>query len=218
MGTGQCRACGADIPAGTTACPGCGALLLEETSTAAHRERAAGPETARSGPETAHTNSPEKSVTDTTTERTDTGGGPTTGGRSLAGRFWLNTLISTTLGFAFALVIASAFFPLYVLGIMAGAFAGGLFHERGVGSGALVGAMSGFLGTLPFVGMLLVVALAGIGGLLASGEPLMMELLVQEEVLVTVGVITLVLVGSVFVGNVVCGLIGGALGGAMADE
>lgn len=219
----QCDTCGVDLPGGTTECPDCGTSLRDETTAAEHhREGTVDLDTDRTDPDetqmareadsTASTATPDARTESTAPDETSAGG------NTLAGRFWLNTLLSGILGFVFAVVIAAEFFPVYFLGIMAGAFAGGLFHRRGAGSGALVGGMSGVVATIPFVGMILVVSLTGMGGLIASGEPLLAELLQRDEVLVTVGAVSLLLIGSAFVANIVCGLVGGLIGGAVAGE
>lgn len=219
----QCDTCGVDLPGGTTECPECGASLRDDITAAEHHHGGRiDPDTDRTDPDETHMareadRTASAATTDARTEST-TQDETSAGGTTLAGRFWLNTLLSGILGFVFALVIAAEFFPVYFLGIIAGAFAGGLFHRRGAGSGALVGGMSGAVATIPFVGMFLVVSLMGMGGLIVSGEPLLAELLQRDGVLVTVGAVSLLLIGSAFVANIVCGLIGGLIGGAVAGE
>ncbi len=219
----QCDTCGVDLPGGPTECPDCGTSLRDEIPVAEqHHGETIDPDTDRTDPDETHmTREAESTASAATTDaRTESTAQDETSARAttLAGRFWLNTLLSGILGFVFALVIAAEFFPVYFLGIMAGAFAGGLVHRRGAGSGALVGGMSGVVATIPFVGMVLVVSLTGMGGLIASGEPVLADLLQRDEVLVAVGAVSLLLIGSAFVANIVCGLIGGLIGGAVADE
>lgn len=135
----------------------------------------------------------------------------------MQGRFWLNTLLAALVGFVFSLSIASVFPPVYFVGLVAGGFVGGLFHGRGTARGALVGAASGVVATVPFVGPLLVFLLVGFGGL-AAVEPTVLSVLLDDALRPIAGYVGLLLVGGLFLGNAISGLVGGLIGGAMSPR
>ena len=139
-------------------------------------------------------------------------------GRSLQGRFWVNTLIGSMIGFVVGAVLFGVFVPIYFVGIIAGSFLAGLFHRSGAGRGALIGGVSGFLATIPFVILLVAAFVVGLGGVLASG-PLPPELAREgSTILAGTGVIGVLVVGVALVANVIFGVIGGVVGGAVAGK
>ena len=139
-------------------------------------------------------------------------------GRSLQGRFWVNTLIGSMIGFVVGTVLFGVFVPIYFLGIIAGSFLAGLFHRSGAGRGALIGGVSGFLATIPFVILLVAAFVVGLGGVLASG-PLPPELAREgSTILAGTGVIGVLIIGIALVANIIFGVIGGVVGGAVAGK
>ena len=139
-------------------------------------------------------------------------------GRSLQGRFWVNTLIGSMIGFVVGAVLFGVFVPIYFVGIIGGSFLAGLFHRSGAGRGALIGGVSGFLATIPFVILLVAVFVVGLGGVLASGPSLPDLTRGGSTILAGTGVIGVLVVGVALVANVIFGVIGGVVGGAVAGK
>lgn len=131
----------------------------------------------------------------------------------LAGRTLLNGAIGGFVGLIVGLMFGTVFGPLYVLGIGIGGFLAGYFHDRGPGSGALVGGFAGILATIPFVALLLL-AFAGFGMLAAADMPATSPV----EMGTIFGMMALVASIAIALLNAIFGLVGGLFGGAVADS
>lgn len=111
-------------------------------------------------------------------------------------------------------MLGSVFLPIYFFGIFAGALLGGWLQGLGTASGAKVGAMAGFLATIPFI--ILVIAFFGVGTswLIAQGVPAE----IANEYLAGFGIVAIfVIILALFV-NILSGLFGGLVGGAITSD
>lgn len=144
-------------------------------------------------------------------ERVDDGE-PEVGG-TLQGRFWVNSLIGGSVGFLLGAILASVFFPIYFLGIVGGGFVGGLLQNTGSGGGVSVGATSGFLATIPLFLVMVAFVTLGAGWLTAAGVPTE----VTDEYLGALGFIAVFVSLVALILNILCGIFGGLVGGAVAD-
>jgi hypothetical protein len=216
-----CHECGTEIADGSSFCPECGTSLSDSSpdeGTSVTETVAPGTETESahgSGGAETHEVSPTTDAAGADTEARVPPSGP---GSSLAGRFWVTTLIGAVLAFVLGLLLSSFTGGLlYFVGVIGGAFSGGMLYRRGTGGGAKVGAVSGFLSTIPFAALLFGVLAVGLGGVLANA-PYIANSPQGENLLAAYGVIAVVIVLVAFVANIIFGVIGGLAGGAMASD
>lgn len=218
----ECHTCGRSLANEATVCPDCGTSIapdVAETGQGEDRRHSATDASDRERQDTGAGSADSADLGSTPAVRTAASpqSGSSTESGSLAGRFWLNSVLGGALGFLLAMVIAAEFPPAYFLGLMGGAFIGGLVHEGGAGSGGLVGGMAGFLATIPFVGLLIAVVVFGAGMATITTAPEVAPLF-QDDVLAIAGIVGLLVVGFIVVANIVAGALGGLLGGAVASE
>jgi len=135
----------------------------------------------------------------------------TDAGSSLEGRFLLTTLIGAAVGTVRGGILAALFF----LGIMGGGVSGFL-DERGTGSGALIGGVAGVAMTVPFAVLLVAVLVVGIGGVLAT-TPIPADDPRGQGLFAAYGTLSIFLVIVALFANGISGLIGGVVGGAVAE-
>ncbi|WP_254832901.1 zinc ribbon domain-containing protein [Haloglomus salinum] len=199
-----CHECGTEIADGSSFCPECGTSLSDSRS---QNDGTSGTETREASPTT-------------DAAETDTGARDQSSGTagSLAGRFWVTTLVGAVLAFVLGLLLSSFTGGLlYFVGVIGGAFVGGVLYRQGPSGGAKVGAVSGGLSTIPFAVLLFGVLAVGLGGLIAN-TPLATNSPQGENLLAAYGVIAVVIVLAAFVANIVFGVIGGLVGGAVASD
>jgi len=140
----------------------------------------------------------------------------TDAGSSLEGRFLLTTLIGAAVGTVLGGILAVLFFPVYFLGIMGGGFCSGFLYKRGAGSGALIGGVAGVAMTVPFAVLLVAVLVVGIGGVLAT-TPIPADDPRGRGLFAAYGTLSIFLVIVALFANGISGLIGGVVGGAVAE-
>jgi hypothetical protein len=195
-----CPECGTSVGADAAFCPECGASLStggvasgeppepgSTTTAASDRGREQPPEAA------------EASAGD---------------GGALQGRFLVNSVVGGGTGFVLGAFLGAVFLPVYFLGIIVGSMVGGLLHDNGSGSGAMVGASAGFVATVPFVILAVAVAVLGVGWLTAQGIPAD----VSTDMVTGLGVVAILVSAVAVVANVFFGLLGGLAGGAIAED
>lgn len=204
-----CQNCGASVDAVANFCPECGEAL---TSTIGNREN----EARKSEPmnDRSVATSPESG---SSLERPpSTEQRPTTQRKNgLQGRFWVNALLGSIVGFGIALMLTVVFFPVYFLGIITGGIVGGLLHDRGSGSGALIGVTIGVILTIPFLAVVGAIVVLGTGWLAISGVPI--EPAEAGDLIAGLGIVAVLVSLVALIVNTVCGLIGGVIGGAMSS-
>lgn len=154
-----------------------------------------------------------QNVTDSETLARD----ETTTVSSLAGRTWTNALIGGTAGFLLAAFVASIFFPMYVVGVLAGSALAGYVHDRGEWSGATVGLLAGVVTTIPVLLVVVLGAIIGFGGLVVS---VLGHLGTQTSMLGfgLLGLLGIVVFVVTVIANLVFGALGGFIGGALAES
>ena len=135
---------------------------------------------------------------------------------SFAGRTWTNALIGGTAGFVLAAFVASIFFPMYVVGVLAGAALAGYLHDRGEWSGATVGLLAGVVATVPVLLVVVLGAMIGFGGLVVS---VLGHLGTETSMLGfgLLGILGIVVFMVTVIANLVFGALGGFIGGALGE-
>lgn len=215
-----CSECGTEIRERSAFCPECGRSLSSGESRESRGAEMSGDDNRGQGSEPPDTVSGEGTVRSEDTvkrERGERHAGteqPSGSPGPLQGKFVLNSIIGGVTGFVVAIVLTSVFFPVYFLGIVAGGFLAGFLHDLGSGSGAKVGAVAGFLATVPFVLLVFAVVVLGAGWITAAGAPAAPArdfFAGMSFLAVFVSVLALTV-------NVLCGVVGGLLGGATATE
>lgn len=150
-------------------------------------------------------------------DRASSAGTTPFGGASLVGRPWTNALIGGTAGFLIAVVVATVFVPMYVIGITCGAGLAGFLHDRGDIAGAKVGLLAGLVATAPVLLLIVLSAVVGLGGLAAAfiGHMGPWEGVAGFSTIALLSAVALVLAT---IANLVFGALGGFVGGALAEQ
>lgn len=205
-----CSECGSEVGEASEFCVNCGASL-SNTPTGGGAPRT---ESAQS-----------RSQTGTERQRVDQTGAQTARGGAqpnqqsgsvdaLQGRFLINSVLGGVLGFVAGSVLVTLFAPVYFVGVMLGAGAGGFFQNDGSGSGAIVGGLAGILATIPFVILLVAFILYGFGWFALQDVSTQLE---SESFFIGLNTIITVISVFAFIVNGICGVIGGLIGGSVAS-
>jgi predicted RND superfamily exporter protein len=110
--------------------------------------------------------------------------------------------------------LAVVFAPVYFIGVMLGAGAGGYFHNKGSGSGAMIGGLAGILATIPFILFLVAFILYGFSWFALQDVSTQFG---SEDFFAGAGAIVGVISVFALIFNGICGLIGGLIGGSVSS-
>ena len=135
----------------------------------------------------------------------------------LKGNTILNSLLGGIVGFLSAAMLAALFTPFYVLGILTGGAVAGFMQAGNPRESVIVGVISALVATAPVILLIVPLSILGIGTIFGWMPWSMMGDAPMASGLVLI-VIALFIMLLVFVTNIVFGVAGGAIGGALAES